>query len=74
MLARELRDLSAEELRSRLQELREQLFKLRFQKTTGQVENPARLTTMRREIARVMTVQRERQSLESDVGTTVPQT
>ena len=60
MVAAELRDLSREELQDRVQDMREQFFKLRFQKSTGQVENPARLTLIRRDIARVLTVLRER--------------
>jgi large subunit ribosomal protein L29 len=57
--ARDLRELSADELQTRLGDMREQLFKLRFQQSTGQLENSARLRTLRRDIARVMTVLRE---------------
>mgnify|MGYP003573647971 CR=1 FL=1 len=58
--AEELRGMSESELGARERDLREQLFKLRFQKTTGQVENAAKLRLVRRDLARVLTVQRER--------------
>ena len=61
VVARDLRELSADELQMRIDDMREQLFKLRFQHTTGQVENSARLSMLRRDIARVMTVLRERE-------------
>jgi large subunit ribosomal protein L29 len=56
MKARELRDKSIEELRRTEGELREQLFKLRFQKATGQIENPVKIRTVRKDIARVQTI------------------
>lgn len=59
--AEELRGMTEAELSARERDLREQLFKLRFQKTTGQVENAARLRAVRRDLARVLTVQRERE-------------
>jgi large subunit ribosomal protein L29 len=58
--ARELRELSDEELRQKGQELVEELFNLRFQLATGQIENVGRITAVRRDIARVKTIQRER--------------
>src|SRR4030095_8121126 len=61
MKARELRELSAEELQHKQQELIEELFNLRFQLATGQIENVGRIAAVRRDIARVKTVQRERQ-------------
>ena len=60
MKAHELRELSAEELQQRQQELIEELFNLRFQLATGQIENVGRIATVRRDIARVKTVQSER--------------
>lgn len=57
----ELRGLSDGDLGDRALDLREQLFKLRFQKTTGQVESAGRLSSTRRDLARVLTIQRERQ-------------
>ncbi|HEU4449353.1 MAG TPA: 50S ribosomal protein L29 [Gaiellaceae bacterium] len=60
MLARELRDLSDEELVRRLAESRENLFNLRFQMATGALDNTARLKLAKRDIARILTVQAER--------------
>lgn len=59
MEAKELRDLTMEELEQRLNEFREDLFKLRMRKAVGPLENPARLRQLRRDIARVETVKRE---------------
>lgn len=61
MKANELRDLSNEELDEKLQETRKELFNLRFQHATGQLDNPKKLSLARREIARILTVQYERQ-------------
>ena len=58
--ARELRELSDDELHQKGQELVEELFNLRFQLATGQIENVGRITAVRRDIARVKTIQRER--------------
>jgi large subunit ribosomal protein L29 len=58
--AREVRELSDEELVKRLAESREELFNLRFQAVTGALENTARLKLAKRDIARIMTVQAER--------------
>jgi large subunit ribosomal protein L29 len=58
--ASELRDLSNEELIRRLAESRENLFNLRFQLATGALENTARLTQAKRDIARILTIQAER--------------
>ena len=59
--AAELRELTEEELVLRLKEAKEELFNLRFQMATGQLDNSARLKTVRREIARIYTVIRERE-------------
>lgn len=56
----ELRDKSADELQTRERDLREQLFKLRFQRATGRVENPMKIREVRREIARIKTLSKER--------------
>jgi large subunit ribosomal protein L29 len=61
MKAAELRDLSAEELRGKLRELQEELFNLRFQLATGQIENVGRIRTVRRDIARLKTIERQRE-------------
>jgi len=60
MKARELRDKSIEELRRTQSELKEQLFKLRFQKATGQISNPTKIRLVRKDIARVETILVER--------------
>jgi len=60
MKARELRDKTVEELGAKEKELAEQLFALRLQKVTGQLEKPAKIRTARRELARVLTIQREK--------------
>jgi len=60
--AKELRELNDADLADRLQETRQELFNLRFQAATGALENVARLALAKREIARILTVQNERQS------------
>ena len=57
----QLRDKSVDELRARERDLREQLFKLRFQRATGRVENPMKMREVRREIAKIATLLNERQ-------------
>lgn len=56
-----LRELTEEELDQKYKELTEELFNLRFQLATSQIENVGRLRVVRRDIARVKTIQRERQ-------------
>lgn len=57
----EIRRLTDAELREKIDDAKEELFNLRFQKAQGALENTARLVVVRREIARLMTVRRERQ-------------
>ena len=59
--AAELRALSFDDLAEKLRESKEELFNLRFQAATGQLDNHGRLRTVRRDIARVYTVVRERE-------------
>ena len=61
MKASEIRELTADELERKLDETRQELFNLRFQAATGALENTARLAIAKREIARILTVQNERQ-------------
>ena len=61
MKARELKKMSPEELDKRLVGLKEELFNLRFQLATNQLENPHRITDVKHDIARVKTVIRERE-------------
>jgi large subunit ribosomal protein L29 len=59
--ASELRDLTADQLATRLAEAKEELFNLRFQMATGQLDNTARLGEVRREVARIASVLREQE-------------
>ena len=59
MTAKELRELSESELQRKLEELKEELFNLRFQLAINQLDNPMRITAVKRDIARVSTVMRE---------------
>jgi len=61
MKPRELRDLGIEELATKEREFRDEEFKLRFRHATGQLEKTARLRQLRREIARVKTIMREKE-------------
>ncbi len=60
MKAKDLREKSIEELRNSEAELKEQLFKLRFQKATGQIQNPVKIRLVRKDIARLETILAER--------------
>jgi large subunit ribosomal protein L29 len=62
MRPRLLRDLTDDELESRLAETRQELFNLRFQAATGALENSARLRLAKREIARILTIRSEREA------------
>lgn len=55
----EIRQLGADELEHKLVSLKEELFKLRFQAKSGKIEKPSRIKMVRRDIARVLTIQRE---------------
>jgi len=56
----EIRELGVEDLQTREKDLDDQLFRLRIQKSMGQLEAPAKLRTLRRDLARVKTILRER--------------
>ncbi|MGB2953597.1 MAG: 50S ribosomal protein L29 [Gaiellaceae bacterium] len=62
MRARDLRDLTDDELQHKLDDTRQELFNLRFQAVTGALENAARLKLAKREIARILTVRTEREA------------
>jgi large subunit ribosomal protein L29 len=62
MKAKDIRERSDDELRKTLGDLEEQLFKLRFQKSTGQIDNPIKIREVRKDIARVLTVINQRQA------------
>jgi large subunit ribosomal protein L29 len=61
MKAAEIRELDVAELRTREKELDDELFRLRIQKSMGQLEAPAKLRDMRRDLARIKTILREKQ-------------
>lgn len=64
MKANELREMSNEELVNQINALKDELFNLRFQQATGQLENTARLKTVKKTIARIKTIQTERENAE----------
>ncbi|MBS4537348.1 50S ribosomal protein L29 [Clostridium sp. D2Q-11] len=66
MKASELRDMTTKELDNKLAELKSELFNLRFQLATGQLDNPMRIKVVRKDIARVKTITRERELKESN--------
>lgn len=59
MKAKEIRDLNASEMEQKVAGLKEELFNLRFQIATGQLENPMRIREVKKAIARIKTIQRE---------------
>lgn len=61
MKVNEIRDFSQDELESNLADLKKELFNLRFQNATNQLENPMRIVEVKRSIARIKTVMRERE-------------
>ena len=61
MKANEIRDMSTEELDKKIVDLKSELFNLRFQLATGQLENPLRIKNVRKDIARIKTIKRERE-------------
>jgi large subunit ribosomal protein L29 len=61
MKAAELRDLGADELQQRAHEMEDQLFKLRMQKSMGQLEAAYKVSSVRRDLARIRTILREKQ-------------
>ncbi len=61
MKAKEIRDMNQTELNKQLSDLKSELFNLRFQLATGQLENPVRIRGVRKDIARIKTVMREQE-------------
>ena len=59
MKAKEIRDMNAAEMDQKIAGLKEELFNLRFQIATGQLENPMRISEVKKAIARIKTIQRE---------------
>ena len=66
MKAEEIRELSDEDIRSRIAELQEERFRLRFRSATEVVDQPLRFRTIRKDIARLMTILRERELAAAD--------
>ena len=62
MKAAELRDLGADELSAKEREITDELFRMRIQKSMGQLENPDKIRTVRRDLARVKTVLRQKRN------------
>ena len=67
--ARELREHDEDELLNQLTETKQELFNLRFQNATGQLDNYARLEQLRRDVARIETILREREIAQAESGT-----
>lgn len=67
MKAKEVRDLTTKELEKKVDDLKQELFNLRFQMATGQLDNPMRIRDVRRNIARVKTILRERELKDANV-------
>jgi large subunit ribosomal protein L29 len=67
--AKDIRDLSQDEMEQRLRETREELFNLRFQNATGQLDNYKRLGELRSDIARIKTIMRQQEIAEAEGGT-----
>lgn len=59
--AKEIRQMSDKELNAKLLDLKSELFNLRFQMATGQLDNPMRINSVKKDIARVKTIARERE-------------
>ncbi len=61
MKMQEIRDLSIQELEDKIKDLKEELFNLRFQNATNQLDNPMRIVSVKKDIARVKTVLKEKE-------------
>lgn len=61
MNVKELRELTDDELKTKLDELRRELFNLKFQQATHQLKNPSRIRVVRKDIARILTILREKE-------------
>jgi large subunit ribosomal protein L29 len=68
MKASEIRDLSDKERQEKVDDLQQEFFNLKFQLATGKIENPGRLRLMRRDIARIKTIQGELAAAKGDSG------
>ena len=66
MKVNEMRNLTTEEIVAKIKESKEELFNLRFQQATGNLEKPSRIRELRHQVARLKTVLRERELAEAD--------
>ena len=66
MLIKEIREKSSKEILSTVDSLKDELFNLRFQQATGDLENPARIKAVKKEIARIKTVLTERENADKE--------
>ena len=66
MKASEIRDMTAQELENKLGDLKKELFALRFQHTVNQLDNPTRIKAVKKDIARIKTIQRQRELAAND--------
>ena len=66
MLIKEIREKSSKELLSTVDALKDELFNIRFQQATGDLENPARIKAVKKEIARIKTVLTERENADKE--------
>ncbi|MBR4617788.1 MAG: 50S ribosomal protein L29 [Bacilli bacterium] len=66
MKVNEIRELSTEDINAKLKETKEELFNLRFQQATGNLEKPSRIRELRHTVARLKTVLKERETVEKE--------
>ena len=66
MKVKEIRELSTEDINAKLKESKEELFNLRFQQATGNLEKPSRIRELRHTVARLKTVLKERETVEKE--------
>ena len=66
MKVKEIRELSTEDINAKLKETTEELFNLRFQQATGNLEKPSRIRDLRHTVARLKTVLKERETVEKE--------
>ena len=66
MKVKEIRELSTEDINAKLKETKEELFNLRFQQATGNLEEPSRIRDLRHTVARLKTVLKERETVEKE--------
>ena len=66
MKGKEIRELSTEDINAKLKETKEELFNLRFQQATGNLEKPSRIRDLRHTVARLKTVLKERETVEKE--------